>query len=61
MCYTIDKKPNVSLYVQNVNNLFDSPDFWHMKNKTTHAKLYSKTTHALTSAPVVKYVVFVLS
>jgi len=48
------KSQNVSLYAQNVNNLFDSPDFWCMRL----SPLFSETTHALT---VAKCTVFMLS
>jgi len=44
---------NVSLLVQNVNNLFDGPDFWCKRL----SPLLSKFINALTAAPVDKSVV----
>ena len=42
------------MFIQNVNNLFDSPDFWFRA-------LLSKTMHELTGVSVAKCVVSILS
>ena len=48
MIYT--RSQTSSLFIQNVNNLFDSADFWFREI----SPLLSKTMHALTGASVTK-------